>query len=285
MTKHRPNSCVDFFETPVLRYIGGKWQLADWILEQFPTHETYVEPYCGAASVFFRKHPSPIEVINDLNGDVVNFFRVLREQAQELIDAIDLTPFSREEYDLAYEEADDPLERARRFYIRSWQSFSGHASYKTGWRHQRNLRTRGSSLTREWGRKDGLYRSALRLRNALIENDDALKVIQRYDTPGTLFYVDPPYVLTTRSNHRRYSYEMSNADHRALAAVLREVQGMVLLSGYQSALYDELFGDWRRIEKTTTTNGNNTATECLWISPNTQHAQAPLLSYIAESRS
>lgn len=282
MTKRRPHSRQDFFDTPLLRYIGGKWQLADWILEQFPEHETYVEPYCGGASLFFRKHPSPIEVINDLNSDVINFFRVLREQSQALFDAIELTPFSREEYDLAYEEADDPLERARRFYIRSWQSFSGHAGYKTGWRHQRNLHSRGTSLTREWHRNDGLYRSAIRLKDALIEHNDALKVIQRYDTPVALFYVDPPYVLDTRSNHRRYAHEMTDDDHRALAAVLHRVQGMVLLSGYDCPLYQELFGDWRRIEKSTTTNGNNAATESLWISPNAQRARHPLLNYIAE---
>lgn len=276
MSMKRQSARVGFFDTPVLRYIGGKWQLAEWIISQFPPHESYVEPFCGAASVFFRKHPSPIEVINDMSSDVVNFFQVLREDTDALIRAVDLTPFSREEYDRAYEPADDPLERARRFYIRSWQSFSGHAGYKTGWRHQKNIHSRGTSLTREWHRMDGLYRSAARLKRALIEHDDALDVIRRYDTPGTLFYVDPPYVLSTRSNKRRYAYEMTDDDHRALAGVLHSVQGMVVLSGYASDLYTELYGDWEVITKSTTTNGNNVATEYLWISPKTVLAQTPL---------
>lgn len=267
---------VGFFDTPVLRYIGGKWQIAEWIISQFPAHDNYVEPFCGAASVFFRKHPSPIEVINDRSGDVVNFFRVLREDTDALIRAVDLTPFSREEYDRAYEPSDDPLERARRFYVRSWQSFSCHAGYKTGWRHQKNIHSRGTSLTREWRRMDGLYRSAERLKHALIEHDDALAVIQRYDTPQTLFYLDPPYVLDTRSNRRRYAHEMTDDDHRSLAEALHAVRGMVVLSGYAGDLYEELYADWKMLTKSTTTNGNSTAVECLWLSPATLRAQTPL---------
>lgn len=267
---------VGFFDTPVLRYIGGKWQIAEWIISQFPAHDNYVEPFCGAASVFFRKHPSPIEVINDRSGDVVNFFQVLREDTDALIRAVDLTPFSREEYDRAYEPADEPLERARRFYVRSWQSFSGHAGYKTGWRHQKNIHSRGTSLTREWKRMDGLYRSAARLKHALIEHDDALAVIQRYDTPKTLFYLDPPYVLGTRSNRRRYAHEMTDDDHRLLAEALHAAQGMVILSGYAGDLYEELYADWKMLTKSTTTNGNSTAVECLWLSPSALRAQTPL---------
>lgn len=277
--KNNQNARVDFFETPLLRYIGGKWQLAEWIIGQFPPHETYVEPFCGAASVFFRKHPSPIEVINDLSSDVVNFFRVLRQDRDALIQAIDLTPFSREEYDKAYEPADDPLEQALRFYIRSWQSFSGHSGLKTGWRHQKNIHDRGTSLAREWRRMDGLYRDAARLKHALIEHDDALAVIRRYDTPGTLFYVDPPYVLDSRSGkHKRYEHEMTDDDHRALSEVLHAAQGMVVLSGYASDLYTELYPGWKVVTKTTTTNGNNQAIESLWLSPSTQRAQTPMFN-------
>lgn len=125
---------------------------------------------------------------------------------------------------------------------------------------------------------DGLYRSAARLKHALIEHDDALEIIERYDTPETLFYIDPPYVLDTRNNRKRYAYEMTDDDHCKLADVLRTVRGMVVLSGYASELYAELYDDWKMLTKSTTTNGNNTAIECLWLSPSTQRAQTPLFN-------
>lgn len=264
---------MNFFDPPPLRWTGSKWQLADWIIERMPPHDSYVEPYCGGAAIFFRKYPAPIEVLNDLDGDIVNFFKVLRERTDELVRAVDLTPHARAEYDLAYEPTDDPLERARRFYVGSRQSFGAFARVKTGWRTQRNFNRR-TSITDEWARLRGLMLAARRLKHAQIENDDALKVIKRFDTPSTLFYVDPPYVHSTRSGGRsrsRYQFEMSDDDHRKLAKVLNAVKGMVMLSGYDSPLYRELYAGWRVLSKSTTTNGNNKAVEYLWVSP---HATA-----------
>lgn len=257
-----------FFDVPTLRYTGAKWKLADWIISQFPPHQLYCEPFCGSAAIFFRKPISPIEVLNDAYGDLVNFFRVLRERPNELIHQIQLTPFSREEYELAYEPSDDPLERARRFYVLCWQSFGAYAGKKSGWRVQKNTH-RGTKITREWKRLDGLRYGANRLLDAQIENKDAIEVIQYFDSPTTLFYVDPPYVKSVRSegSRSRYEHEMNDADHRRLADVLHQIQGMVVLSGYDSRLYQELFGDWRCFSKTTTTNGNSTATEYVWVSP------------------
>lgn len=260
---------MQFFDPPPLRWTGSKWQLANWLISQFPPHELYCEPYCGGAAIFFRKWPSKIEVLNDLDGDVVNFFTVLRERTEDLVRAIHLTPYAREEYELAYKPSADPLERARRFYVCSRQSFGAFAGRKTGWRSQRNW-NRGTSITGEWRRLEGLLMAAERLKDALIERDDALDVIARYDGPRALFYVDPPYVLSSRSQgvgRKRYQHEMTDDDHRRLAEVLHQVRGMVLVSGYDSALYRELYAGWTVASKTTTTNGNSSATEYVWLSP------------------
>lgn len=253
--------------SPPVRYPGGKWRIASWIYERFPPHVVYCEPYCGGASVLFRKPPSEYEVINDLDGDVVNFFRVLRKQPDELISQIELTPYARQEYKLAYEPAEEPVERARRFLIRYRQSFgSGNIEAPTGWRFQRSS-ARGKSVIDEWNEVDHLWAAAGRLKQVMIECEEALQVIDRYDSPFTLFYVDPPYVQSSRVRQNKYPHEMTDADHRRLAEVLNNVRGMVALSGYQSALYDELYAGWQMVDKTTTTNGNNQAVECLWMNP------------------
>lgn len=259
---------------PPVRYYGGKWKIASWIIEQFPPHVCYVEPFCGAANVLFRKVPSRFEVINDLNNNLVTFFDVLRSRPVELLRAIDLTPYSREEHRRAHDEVplqhpDRPLEIARRFYVRSRQSFgSGEGEYSTGWRFQRNDTRGGSSVTDEWSNLDNLRAAVERLKSVQIESDTATACIKRFDAPGTLFYVDPPYIFETRySNEHRYAHEMSNDEHRGLAALLKVVQGMVIISGYKSDLYEELYDGWRCVEKSTTTNGNSAAIEYLWISP------------------
>lgn len=275
-------------KSPPVRYYGGKWRIASWILEQFPPHTCYVEPFCGAANILFRKNPSKYEVINDLNSNIVTFFDVLRSRPEDLIQAIQLTPYSREEHRNAHDDVpldypDRPLEVARRFYVRSRQSFgAGEGEYSTGWRFQRNNR-RGLSCVDEWNSTDNLYLAAKRLKSVQIECDTAINTIQRFDGPETLFYVDPPYMFDTRySSEQRYAHEMSNQQHVELADCLKGVQGMVLLSGYDSPLYRELYSDWRHISKDTRTNGNNEATEFLWINANADESQLPLFALTKE---
>lgn len=262
---------MQFFDPPPVRYFGSKWQLADWIVAQMPPHCSYVEPFCGSAAVFFRKPPSGLEVLNDLNSDVVNFFTLLRDQTESLVRLIDLTPFSREEYERSFEVHEDPLERARRFYVRSWQGFRGGGTYDPkGWSHRTLDTTR--SNTRDWSRLDGLFLGARRLKDAQIEHRDALELLERYDSPDTLFYIDPPYVISSRSrSEKKYIYEMDDSDHRTLSAALHALKGMVLLSGYDSRLYRELYGDWLVTRKSNTTNGNGTSMEYLWLSPAAVH--------------
>lgn len=264
---------------PALRYYGGKWRLASWLLPYFPAHDCYVEPYAGAASLFFRKSPSRLEVINDLNENVVNFFSVLRDRPAELIEKIDLTPFSRLEHSRSIEPTEDPVERARRFYVRANQGRASGGymgSQDGGWQFQVMART-NRIVTDTWGNVDYLYAVAARLKQAMIECDEAINVIERFDRVRTLFYLDPPYTHDTRQNSSRYAHEMDEKDHKELAYILRSIKGMALLSGYRCPLYDELYSDWHCVEKESLTTGAVYRTECLWISPRiTDYRSLPL---------
>jgi DNA adenine methylase len=261
---------------PPLRYHGGKWRLAEWIIAQFPPHVCYVEPFAGGASVLLQKTPARFEVMNDLNDDVITFFDMLRARPDDLIRAIRLTPYGREELRRARKAkpTSDPIEKARRFYVRCWQSYgSGVGKSSTGWRYQIGAgdNTRASAIG-SWNNTEHLMAVAERLKWVQIEHDDALKVIERFDSSETLFYLDPPYVHSTRyhnSSDKGYSHEMTDDDHRELAALASKLQGMVIVSGYPSALYDELFTGWTCMSKGSLDVNGKTQTECLWLSPRT----------------
>ena len=259
---------------PALRYYGGKFRLADWIIEHFPAHDCYVEPFGGGANVLLSKYPSGREVYNDIDSSVVTFFKVLRDHEEELLRVLNLTPFSREEYRLAYLPAEDQIETARRFFVRSWQGVGGaRRQNATGWRFERDS-ARGQSVVDDWCNIQHLPVLAQRLRQVQIENDDAVKVIRRYDSPRTLFYVDPPYLGETRGQRwaeKGYMFEMTAEDHEHLAEALHSVKGMVILSGYPSAKYDHLYPGWRVDLKQSRINslgkGCRLHTEALYISP------------------
>ncbi|MBX3082917.1 MAG: DNA adenine methylase [Anaerolineae bacterium] len=256
-----------------IRYYGGKTSLAEWIITQIPPHTCYVEPFCGGASVILSKLPSKHEVMNDLNRDVINFFTQLRTNTEALIRAIWCTPYAREELRLARSrEQCDPLEQARRFYVRQWQSFgSCVGKSSTGWRFQIGAGDSRASATKLWNETEHLWTVAARLKLVQIECDDAFKVIQRFDSPQTVFYLDPPYVHSTRyhnSTDKGYAHEMNDDDHRRLSVLVKSVQGMVLLSGYQSELYDELFEDWHCVKHEAKNIRGQQEIECLWLSPN-----------------
>lgn len=255
-------------KTPTLRYVGAKWQISDWIISKFPVHKIYVEPYAGSSAVFFRKPKTHLEVLNDMDGDLVNFFRVLRERTTELATAIELTPYSREEYELSLQPCSDPLERARRFYVAAWQSFGSTLVYRSGWRRMTKSEN-WKSLTAQFKRMDGVLYAADRLRDAQIENKNALDIITEYDSPDTLFYIDPPYVFSSRSSgaRKRYKHEVDDKHHHNLAATLKNLKGYAILSGYDSDLYNQLYHGWGVDEKSTTTNGNGQAIEKIWLSP------------------
>ncbi len=259
---------------PLARYYGTKWRLAEWIISHFPPHECYVEPFGGAAAVLLQRHPpASVEVYNDLDSQVVNFFRVLREHPEALVRAIELTPWSREEYELAFEPTDEPLEQARRFVLRAWQTRGGPSTrWRSGWRAQRTTRHAGKSYVLDWLDVPERLRAIVsRLRCVQIEHAPALEVIARYDGPETLFYVDPPYLKTTRSTWKSGGYrcEMTVEEHRELAEALHAIQGMALVSGYLTGEYQEWYADWQRVSTPARTQGKS-ALEYLWLSPQVQ---------------
>jgi len=254
---------------PALRYFGAKFRIADKIIAHFPPHRVYVEPFGGAAGVLLRKKPSYLEVYNDKEEEVVNFFKVLRDHSQDLERAIRLTPYSRYEFDLSHHAAEESLERARRMYVRCWQSFSAKTKHKSGWRIQTS-ESRGGSVVDDWNRTDDLCLMTKRFKDVQIENDDAIRVIKRYDNPKTLFYIDPPYLAETRSKHwskGAYVFEMTKEQHAELLETLLEVAGMVILSGYKNTLYDEQLSDWEHRTIRTQTNARKSVLEHLWLSP------------------
>ena len=257
---------------PVLRYYGGKWRLAPWIISHFPEHRCYVEPYGGAGSVLLQKRRSYAEVYNDLDGEVVNLFRVLRDpaQARELERLLRLTPYSRVEFEQSYIAAGDPIEQARRSVARSYMGFGSASLEETVTGFRDNAKRSGTIPAPSWARYPAqLGNFCNRLAGVVIESRSALEVITRQDGRETLFYVDPPYPHQTRSRVRvrRYRHEMTDAEHVELAHVLHQVKGYVILSGYACPLYAELYTDWPRHERETHADGALDRTESLWLSP------------------
>lgn len=237
-------------------WYGGKYSHLDWLLPLLPQTKHFCEPFGGSAAVLINRIPSPIETYNDVDGEVVNFFRVLREKKDELIEKIGLTPFSYEEYVRAIEGKGDTnladIERARLFYIRARQSRTGLAqSASQGrWAHCRlTSRAEMAGAVSRWlGAIEDLSLIAQRMLRVQIENRPAIDVIKRYDSPQTLFYCDPPYPHECRGDSNAYGFEMSDSDHKELAKVLHSVKGKVAISSYRCNLMDELYGDWELIE-------------------------------------
>jgi DNA adenine methylase len=258
------------------RWYGGKFSHLDWLLPLLPVEGVhhYCEPFGGSAAVLLNRPPSPVETYNDLDGEVVNFFRVLRDQRDELLYALRMTPFSREEFNLACsppEEEISDLERARRFFVRAGQVRTGLAQTATLGRWSNCKKTSRSNMSGAVSRWLGQIRRledvAERLLRVQIENRPAIDVIELYNDSATLFYLDPPYAHEARSDTRAYGLEMTEEDHRLLAEVLHSVKGMVALSGYRCPLMDELYGDWHRIDAPVKTAHSCKADrqECLWV--------------------
>lgn len=235
-------------------WYGGKYSHLNWLLPLLPRTRHYCEPFGGSAAVLLNREPSPVETYNDLHSEVVNFFRVLRSQKEDLIEAIGLTPFSREEFEIACEPSEglSDLERARRFYILARQVRTGLAQKASGGRWAHCLLTSraemAGAVSRWLGSIEDLPAIAQRLLRVQIEHAPAIEVIQRYDSEETLFYCDPPYPHDSRGDKSAYLHEMTDKEHRSLAEVLRSVRGKVALSGYHCDILDELYGDWNCIE-------------------------------------
>jgi len=273
---------------PAARYYGGKWKLADWIIGYFPAHRCYIEGFGGAGSVLLKKKPARIEIYNDMSSEMVNLFRVLRDRdnAAELRRLLSLTPWAREEWLSCYELSDDPIEQARRTIVLCAQ---GHNPSKALSRRSNGWRSSSSGwhkLPQDFQNYvEALAEITERMKNVMIENRPAEKVCRQHDRPTTLHYLDPPYPGDTRSTNdgNYYAHEMRDMEqHQALAEWANDLQGYVLVSGYDCPQYDEWFGGngWTAVRKTARTGaaatGNSTATEVLWLNPYAMNAQRQL---------
>lgn len=268
---------------PVLRYFGGKWMLAPWIVSHLPAHRIYIEPYGGAASVLLRKPRSFAEVYNDIDDDLVNLFKVLRDPdlAAGLCLGLRLTPFSRREYQDCKVFTDDPVERARRLVVRSFQGHGPDAcniTSRTGFRTDSFSSNR--SAAKDWSTyPDSLQRIVARMDGVSIENRPALDLIRDLDRPDALHYIDPPYVWETRTKRRGaggkpangYLHEMTDADHAELLDLICEVKGMVVLSGYSSPLYEERLKGWQVVLRKALADGARERTEVIYLNPAASH--------------
>lgn len=235
-------------------WYGGKFNHLQWLLPLLPEAHHYCEPFGGSAAVLLNRTPSPVETYNDLDGEVVNFFRVLRENTEELVKAVAFTPFSREEFYLSinYDGTVSRIERARRFFVRARQVRTGLAQTASlgRWANCKNTSRAGMSgvVSRWLGSVRGLPDVAERLLRVQIENRPAIEVIKLYDDKKTLFYCDPPYPHKSRGDSKAYAYEMDDEDHRELADILHDCKGKVAISGYRCELMDRAYSKWRRVD-------------------------------------
>lgn len=239
--------------------------LAPWIIEHFTPHRIYTEAFGGGGSVLLRKPRSYAEVYNDLDGEIVNLFRVARDHGEDLKRLLYYTPFARDEFKMSYEPSDDPIEQARRTVVRSFMGFGSNSHNKiTGFRSNSNRS--GTTPALDWRNYPEAFAAIIeRLRGVVIENRDAVEVLRIHDTPETLHYVDPPYLPETRDAGEDYRHEMTEQDHIELAAALKELSGNVVLSGYPSELYEGLYREWTRVDRGAFADGARKRTECIWI--------------------
>lgn len=255
----------------VFRYPGSKWSIAEWIIQHFPPgyeKMVYLEPFVGSGAVFFNKNPGAVETINDLDSDIVNLFRVLREQPDELKRALDLTPYSREEYDLSFDPCDEPVEKARRFMVRTTQAIGAKLGHgKCGWRNHKQMKIGGTAC--KWGGiTETVDAAAARLRSdsthlIQIEHMDALRLIERYNNADTL--LDSPYLRSVRRSGALYKHEMNLDGQEALLALIVKSRAKIIISGYDSDLYNDALAGWWKDETQSQTTSTEMRTEVIWM--------------------
>lgn len=262
----------------VIKYPGAKWSYAQWIISHFPPHKFYLEPFFGSGAVFFNKQPTYYETINDIDGLVVNFFKACRDYPDELAQAIYFTPFSRQEFESVLEDragdeiklTGDCVEDARRFLVRCSQGFGSKLAGRVGWKNTKH--SAGPSNAEVWSKLPQIiYRVANRLKNAQIENADAIQMITDYYAKDCLIYADPPYLGETRNGVRIYKHEMMSAtDHERLLNALLKHSGPVILSGYENDMYNDMLRGWHKDTRTGLANSSAKRTEVLWMNFETQ---------------
>lgn len=251
---------------PILRYPGAKWNLASWIINQMPPHQSYLEPFFGSGAVFFNKTPARLETINDLDGDIVNFFRVCREQPDELARAIALTPWAREELNHCQDKINNPIERARRTAVACHMTF-GSRQHGKSFRHSTgSTQNGGPDNPKIWDRVPTIVMEvAKRLKTAQIENKPAIELIKGFSGKDVLIYLDPPYVKSTRTLHgEQYRFEMADKDHEELLKSIAASDANIIISGYENSLYNDYLTRWNKKSIQARVERGKSKTETIW---------------------
>lgn len=249
----------------LLHYPGSKKRMAPWIVQQMPPHHSYLEPFFGSGAILFEKKPSRIETVNDIDGEVVNFFRTICDRKDELIRRAACTPYAREVYDQAYtDEPKDSVDRALQFAVKSMMGYGFRTNEKTGWKKDIYGREAAYAV-RYWnGLPDFIISAATRLKQVQIECRPALELIKTFSHPNVLIYADPPYVLSTRGR-KQYQHEMSDADHVELLEELCRSQAQVMISGYDCELYEQYLSGWHKEQAVARAQNNRRRVETLWM--------------------
>lgn len=252
-----------------MKYPGAKWGIADWVISYFPKHRSYLEPFFGSGAVLFSKARSPIETVNDVDGDIINFFEWVRKDPERLAREIFFIPYARDEYERAYVAQyteTDSYKRAVNFYIRMMMGHGFRTTgEKVGWKNDVQGRE-ASYATKQWcSAPQNILAAAERLRGVQIENRSAVDLIRRFNFPNVLIYADPPYVLSTRSGKKQYRHEMTDADHMELLETLNNHVGPAIISGYESELYNDILDGWYKDSRTTRTMSGSERQEILWM--------------------
>lgn len=261
---------------PAFRYHGAKFRLAKWILPMFPAHNVYVEPFGGAAGVLLHKPRGYAEVYNDLDGEVVNYFQVVRDPVsrERLIEAVTFTPYARAEFEVANARSGDAVERARRLAIRAQMGFGSAGASKASTGFRIDTRRKHGTAQHLWARfPANISFVGERFTGVLIENRSAIEVMQQHDGEDTLHFVDPPYLHSTRAmgtGQRAYAHEMTDRDHEELLAFLLQLKGAVIVCGYPHEIYKSALASWTfHTTKSRIAAGRGTALrdECAWLNP------------------
>lgn len=262
----------------VLKYPGSKWNIARHLAEHIPPHNSYVEPYFGSGAVLFTKAPSAIETVNDLDGDVVNLFRCIQQDSERLARLVMTTPFSREVYDRQFEPNNtcaSRYQKAAGFLVRMWQAHgSRNDGYKAGWKYDIHGRERAYSLWNWYRLPEWIIEIAERLRHVQIENRPALDVIQRFGHTDVFMYLDPPYLFGTR-NRKQYQCEMTDADHEELLRAILQSRAKIMVSGYESEMYNEYLQGWHKEHFASCAEQGKPRQETVWMNYD-HHAQMTL---------
>lgn len=269
----------------VLKYPGAKWRIANDIIDLMPEHHTYVEPYFGSGAVFFSKTPSDIEMINDLDNNVYNLFKCIKNDSERLSRLVALTPYSRKEYDMSFEREEcEEYQRAVNFLVQCWQGHGFRTNgYKVGWKNDVQGREKMYALWNWYRLPEWIIEIAERLRTAQIENRPAIEVIKRFNYQNVFMYIDPPYLLGTRTA-KQYKHEMTDTDHEELLKVLLQSKAKIILSGYESDMYRDILKDWNTTNFDANAEYGLKRKEVLWFNFDSGYKNISLDEYMLVGR-